>query len=206
MKTNCIMIGAVFSVSLFFCTTFSIAQAAPTANEVQTGISTLYARDPLAQSLCFRDGGYGSLFQANEVRNRCSDINYNSYNADAFTVGVEGGREGTIIDIGTSAELQRKYKYEETVGNGQGFASIQIKDGKIFILADRRAHTTQELERSDALLKARPSKDNWATVRLGSIYLLRTTDRNEKNYQQIVKLVVIAHVPNKSVTFRWQVL
>ncbi|MCC7306319.1 MAG: hypothetical protein IT173_02040 [Acidobacteria bacterium] len=206
MKTNCIMLAAVLSVSLFFCPTFSMAQAGPTAKEVKTGISTLYARDPLAQFLCFRDGGYGGVFYENEVRNRCSDLNYNSYNPDAFTVGFEGGREGTIIDIGTSTELQRKYKYEETVGNGQGFASIQVKDGKIFILADRRAHTTQELERSDALLKGRPSKDNWAPVKLGSIYLLRITDRNEKSYQQIVKLVVIAHVPNESVTFRWQVL
>jgi hypothetical protein len=44
---------------------------------VAGGVTTLYTLDPLAHTLCFADGKDGSVFQENEVRNRCSDIDFN---------------------------------------------------------------------------------------------------------------------------------
>src|ERR1700704_4764983 len=82
---------------------------------IKGGVITLYALDPLAQSFCFRDAGDGHMFQEHEVRNRCSDINFNSYYAEQFAVGIEGGRVGAIVDLGTADDLKKKYGYEETV-------------------------------------------------------------------------------------------
>src|SRR5436305_9581497 len=75
------------------------AQGQDRANEIKSDIITLYARDPLAQAFCFRDANYGKVFQEGEVRNRCSDITYGSYRADNLSVGVEGARQGIIIDL-----------------------------------------------------------------------------------------------------------
>lgn len=191
---------------VFACSALS-AQVREQSNEQgKTGIATLYVLDPLAQSLCFRDGGFGLIFQENETRNRCSDINFNSYRSNSFSIAVEGGKRGVIIDLGTSDELQKKYGYEETVGKGQGFASLQIKNGKVHILQDRRARTTQELSENAFLFQKSSSETESTSVKLGHIYLMRLTDKNEKDFESFVKLLVIAHVPNESVTIRWQIL
>lgn len=174
--------------------------------EMKSNISTLFALDPLAQSLCFRDSGPGLVFQSGEVRNRCSDLNFNSYAANSFTVGVEGGRRGVIIDLGTSSDLKTKYGFTETVGNGQGFASIDVANKKALILQDRKTRKMQELAESAELFSKPVSSSASAPVKVGHIYLMRVTDTNDKSFEMFAKLLVIAHVPNESVTVRWVVL
>jgi hypothetical protein len=169
-------------------------------------IATLYALDPLARAFCFDDGGYGQTFSDWSVYNRCSDIDFNTYNNGNFTVGIEGGRVGTIINLGSSADLQKKYKYQETMGNGQGFASIHRKNKTILILKDiAYNHTFQPMEESDALFRERRSEAS-VSVNLGHLYILRITDRSEPAFERIVKMLVIAYKPNESVTIRWEVL
>jgi hypothetical protein len=172
---------------------------------VKGGVTTLYALDPLAQSLCFRDAGDGSVFQQHEVRNRCSDLNYNSYYAEHFSVGVEGARLGAIIDLGTAEDLKEQYGYEETVGRGQGFASVHLEDGKVVILKDRRTREMQELKEASQIF-AKPTSVARAPVKVGHVYLARISDGYDNSFQLIVKLLVIAHVRGESVTFRWQSL
>lgn len=172
--------------------------------KVTGGFSTLYALDPLAQTLCFKDGQEGLVFQSNEVRNRCSDINF-TYYPGSFTVGVEGARLGAIVDLGSVIDLKQRYGYEETVGNGQGFASLRLEDGRILVLKDRKAQTTQELRESASLFQEGKSAAS-APIKLGDIYLVRITDHYDKSFQRIVKLIVIAYTPNESVTIRWQVM
>ena len=172
---------------------------------VTGGVATLFALDPLARTFCFADGKDGHLFQNNEVRNHCSDVDFNNYNAGSFTVGVEGGRVGRIIDLGSATELRQRYGYEETVGNGQGFASLRVEDGRVVILKDRRTQAVQELRESASLFQEGASGAS-APIRLGNIYLVRLTDQHDKAFQRIVKLMVIAYTPNESVTIRWQVL
>lgn len=77
---------------LLFGVNCALAQSSTIA-EVKTvgGIATLYAIDPLAHSFCFGDGREGGVFQQNEARNRCSDIDFNVYNEGSLTVGIEGG-------------------------------------------------------------------------------------------------------------------
>ncbi len=207
MKTT--LVSAVWAVTLTLSfLVFSLtlhAQNRDMTDHLKSGIVTLYAHDPLARSLCFRDGGYGSVFQQYEVRNRCSDINFHSYNADGLTVGVEGARQGVVIDLGSADELQKKYGYEETVGKGQGYASLRVSEGKVLIAQDRKARTTQELKETDLFQKP-SSAAQTAPVKVGHTYLMRITDHYEKGFEVMVKLLVIAHTPSEAVTFRWQIL
>ncbi|MGH9932659.1 MAG: hypothetical protein ACREA9_25930 [Pyrinomonadaceae bacterium] len=195
--------------TLFTCSICVFAQGVASKKVVEQtvkgGIITLYALDPLAQSFCFRDAGNGHVFQQHEVRNRCSDINYNSYNAEQFAVGIEGGRLGSIVDLGSTEDLKKEYGYEETVGGGQGFASVHLEDGKVVILQDRAERVMQDLKESTQLF-AQPAAVAIAPVKIGHVYMARITDRFDSSFQLLVKLLVIGHAPGESVTFRWQTL
>jgi hypothetical protein len=96
-------------------------------------IVTLYALDPLARTFCFGEGVYGHIFSDWNVYNRRSDIDFNNYYNGSFSVGIEGSKIGVIIDLGSNTDLQKKYKYGERVGKGQGFASIHRKNETILI-------------------------------------------------------------------------
>lgn len=176
-----------------------------TETKVIGGVTTLYALDPLAQSFCFRDADTGLVFTQHQVTNRCSDINYNSYYAEQFAVGIEGGRLGAIVDLGTGSDLNKEYGYQETVGGGQGFASVHREAGRVVILKDRRAQLMQDLKEAGQLF-TQAAPDAKAAVKIGHVYLARITDRDDKNFEVLVKLLVIGYVPGESVTFRWQAL
>ena len=197
----------VFIVVLFVgASQMTYTQVPPQSSERETGIATLFARDPLTQSLCFRDGGPGSIFQSGQTRNRCSDLNFDSYTANAFSVGIEGGRQGVIVDLGTPQELKGKYGYSETVGSGQGFASINVRNGKGLILKDYKSGQLQELAESAQLFRNPPDRYSSIPVKIGHVYLIRVTDRHDKAFEVLAKILVIAHVPGESVTIRWSLL
>lgn len=200
------LIRGLVAAGVFFASfTIILAQEGPKRTVVETngGVATLYGLDPLSQSFCFSVPGEGHLFQQHAVRNRCSDINYTSYRSEHFSVGIEGGRYGNLVDLGTAEDLKKKYGYQETVGGGQGFASIHLEDGKVVILKDRRSEAMQDLEESK-LLFGETAKPAEAPVKLGHIYLARITDQDDRSFQLLVKLLVIAYVPGESVTLRWQ--
>jgi hypothetical protein len=204
------LIRSAVVVGLFLVSSSLVAaQGVTNAPEIEPvtpgGVTTLYALDPLAQSFCFRDAGTGLVFQKNEVRNRCSDINYNSYYAEHFAVGIEGARLGAIVDLGTTEDLKKKYGYEETVGGGQGFASVHFENGKLVILKDRNSREMQNLKEATQIF-GQPTPGAKAPVKLGHIYLARIADGRDTNVQVLVKLLVVAHVPGESVTIRWQPL
>lgn len=182
------------------------AQSARPSSDVSTGIATLFARDPLTQSLCFRDGGGGHVFRDGLTRNQCSDLNFNSYNANSFSVGVEGDRRGVIIDLGTPDDLTAKYGFRETVSKGQGFASIDVKNGRALILKEYKTGELQPLAESAQLFTGSLKSVASAQVKLGHIYLMRITDSNGAADETFAKVLVIAHVPNESVTVRWQLI
>ncbi len=165
-----------------------------------TGVTTLYSLDPLAQTLAFDTGEFGRVFQGHSVRNWQSDIDFDQYVKGAFSIGVESGREGRIVDLGTPAELQAKYGYQERVGGGQGFASIHCADGEIRIRAAGDESSMQTLLEASALFGEGTSS---AEVCTGHVYLVRLVDRYEPDFQRIAKLLVLAYAPGESVTFRW---
>jgi hypothetical protein len=168
-------------------------------------ITTLYANDPIAHSLCFADGKEGGVFQDGEPRNRCSHIEFDAYKVGNLSVGIEGGEVGRILDLGTDDELSKHYGYQQTVGKGQGFASIEFRDNKLLIVKDRRAGTRQELTEGAQLFEASRGMSS-AEAKPGHIYLARITDRNNKDFQILVKLLVLTAQPGELVTFRWELL
>ena len=169
-------------------------------------IVTLYALDPLARTFYFADGEYGQTISDGSVYNRRSDIDFNNYNNGSFSIGIEGNEVGTIIDLGSSADLQRKYKYDETVGNGQGFASIHRKNHTLLIAKNNAySHVYQVMEESAELFQQGISTAS-APVNFGHLYVLRITDQSEPAFERIVKMLVISYKPNESVTIRWKLL
>jgi hypothetical protein len=174
--------------------------------EVQGGMATLYALDPLSHAFCFGDGQEGYAVYQGEIRNRCSDIEFNSYNVGGFTVGNEGGRLGNIVDLGAADELRQKYGYEESsLATGTGFTSLRVENRKVVILKDRKAHTVQELTESKELFSEGKALAT-LPVKLGHTYLVRLTDAWNKSFQLLVKIIVVAYRPDESVTIRWQIL
>jgi len=169
----------------------------------ETGVSTLYFRDPLSRSMSFASGGEGGVFQDFMVKNHGSDIDFGHYSANEFTVGIEGGRQGAIVDIGSSVSLQEQYGYSETVGRGQGFASIRLHDGQFVILKDYQLQTTQALQGVDTLLGEPGDANASVPVHTDHVYLMRLTDRHEPTFERIVKFQVIAYTPGESATIRW---
>lgn len=194
-------------VLLLWHTPSGIVKAADDRTEYQVsgGIAVLYAMDPLTQSLCFTDGRAGRAFQDYQVKNRCSDLDFNTFKGAGFSAGVEGARLGNIVDLGDARDLSRRYGYRETVGQGQGFASLNLQSGKVLILKDYPSISMQPLT-ENALLFQEGKVLAGAPVALGHIYLLRLTDGYDKSFQRLVKFMVLAYSPGQSVTIRWQVL
>ena len=199
------------SIGLFSCllvfASLSFGQTKVSGEEQtgQGGIITLYAIDPLATTLCFEDGKVGNVVQYNQIRNRCSDVEFNAYYPGNFTVGVEGSHVGTIIDLGTGEELRQKYGYSESsLMKGTGFVSLHLENQKIVVLKEERK-SFQDLKETEQLFQKGKSLAT-APVKAGHIYLVRITDDQDKTYERLAKMVVIAYHANESVTIRWQVI
>jgi len=169
------------------------------------GLVTLYQRDPLAAKVSFATGAYGSVFQDHQVKNQQSDLDFGHYHANQFSVGIEGGRVGAIVDLGTPETLQQEYGYRESVGGGQGFASIRMEKGRLVILADFARQTTQPLRNTSALFgELRPQAH--APIQDNHVYVLRIRDEHDRQFERLAKLLVVRYEPGVSVTLRWQAI
>lgn len=174
--------------------------------QARGAIFTLYALDPLARALCFRDGREGVMFRSNRVTNRCSDLSFTLAGGGSLVTGIEANRVGAIIDLGTADELRERYGYDDADGGGEGFASLRNQGDKLVILKeDSPEEKLQPLREAQALFATARSSAN-APVKLGHIYLLRIADTKDSSFQLIVKLLVISYRPNESVTLRWELL
>lgn len=187
-------------------------QAQATPDEKQSpqprkrgGVFTLYALDPLARTLCFTDGKEGMTVINNDWGNRCSDLSFTLANGGAFLAGFEVNRLAAIVDLGTPDELRERYGFEDASGGGTGFASLHLVGDKIVVLKqDLSKPEYQPLQEAQKLTETVPSAT--AQIKLGHIYIVRIADKKDTNFQQLVKLMVIAYRPEESVTLRWESL
>jgi len=170
------------------------------------GVFTLYIHDPLARTMCFSDGKEGFAFINNEYRNRCSDLSYTLAGSGSLVSGIEVNRVAAIVDLGPPHELRRRSGFEDAPNGGTGFASLHLNGDKIMILKqDFGKPEYQPLpEGSQLFTELTPSAS--APIKLGHIYLVRIADKKDTNFQQLVKLMVIAYRPEESVTLRWESL
>ena len=167
------------------------------------GISTMYAIDPLARTLCLSDGKEGMAFSNTNWVNRCSDLSFAGSN---LLSGIEADRLSAIVDLGTGDELSSRYGFEDAQGGGTGFASIHLQGDKVMVLKqDLGKQEFQSLQEGSKLFTELGSNVA-APIKLGHIYLVRTAGKKDRSIQQIVKLMVIAFRPDESVTLRWELL
>ena len=197
----------ILSLSLSSAVSASRSTSAPTQSSASSNgrLSTLRFHDPISHSMKFELDEDGSIFQDNELKNADSDIDFGHYRRNSFTVGIknsiEDGSRGAILDLGSEKDLQREFGFYETLGGGQGFASLRLEGRNLFILKDYRARTTQVLGSIYRLLDD-PAELSSAPVLLGHIYIVRLTDVDDPSYEKIVKFKVVEYTPEESVTIR----
>jgi hypothetical protein len=175
------------------------SRAVPAGPAQKGGIVTLYALDPVASTFCFADGEYGQVLSDQGVGNRCSDIAFDSFKKSSFTVGVEGSVIGTILDLGTAQDLQKRYGGPGGVGGNHGFASIHRKEQAVF------TDGPEPIKESAQVFRQGGSNAS-AQVKFGHIYLVRLTGERGKPFEYVVKMMVIAYTPDQLVTIRWEML
>lgn len=132
-------------------------------------------------------------------------MDFGHYTRGEFSVGVEGRRIGSIIDLGSAQELQARYGYRETIWGGQGLASLRIEAKEVRILADYEDQSTHSLGSIDSVFGEMETISS-APIHVGHTYLVRLSDRHDTDFQRIVKFLVLRHEPDISVTLRWQVM
>lgn len=177
-----------------------------TKEKASTGLVTLYPQDPLGSTFGFLQGRYGHIIQDHICKNSGSDIVYDAYFPGELVVGIEGGRQGVILDLGTYKDLAKRYGYTETGGGFQGWSSLRFKNKELVILKNYEKQSTQLLQESSALYRPQKTSMGHAPVKLGHNYLIRITERGDPDFELVVKLKVVALLENQSVTIRWAVL
>ena len=188
-------------LALLFVICLAEAALAQTSTEIGTGeIATLYAQDPITSHLSLNDGKPGAVIQGSLLFNRDSQLSFDTYTKDSFRVGIQGGEQGGIVDLGSADELRSRYGYSETVGNVQGFTSIHLEDGRAMIVKDYRTKTFQVLREFDKLGRDRVGGDT-APVVVGHTYLVHIKENGKVKIN--AKLKVLAFVPGQYVTIRW---
>ena len=171
----------------------------------QGELVTLYAADTNTDSMNFFTGGPGGIIQDHQVKNRGSQMNFDGYYANAFTVGIQGGERGYIVDLGSSVELAERYQYNETVGYNLGFASIRFEAGQLVIQSDHPDAPTQPLVEG-AALSSQDRNANHAPTVFGHVYLARIQRGEDPAKDLYIKFKVVEHIPNQSATIRWMQL
>jgi hypothetical protein len=203
----------VSTALIAFCTPQVLrAQTPTTPDEKQTqprktsGIFTMYVLDPLARTLCFKDGKEGMIFQNNQWENRCSDLSYSPAGGGHLVSGIEINRVAAIVDLGTSNDLRERYDFEDAENGGLGFASLRLDGGKITIAQGDLTKLSSQPLKEAAQLYADAKAAASAPIKMGHIYLVRLADTKDKGFERIVKLMVISFRPDEAVTLRWELL
>lgn len=173
-------------------------QAAP----VSGGLATLHLLDGETCSMSLLTGAPGGVVQDHELRNRGSHLVFGRYHAGEFTVGIQGGEAGTIVDLGTAEELRQRFGYGDTVPGRQGFSSLHLDGRRLLIRGPQGGEPFQPCPDADAVFAA--GGGDHAPVALDHVYVLRITDRNDQDSELLAKLHVVGLVEGQSVTLRWE--
>jgi hypothetical protein len=166
---------------------------------------TLYQHDFLRRSISLATGEYGLAIEDYQVKNLDSELDFGGYYPNLLLAGVQGGQVGRLIDLGTGDELAQRYGYQETVGGGQGFASIHFEGQQLVILQDYATQTFQPFTDGARLYHAAPpALSQPIAVEVGHIYLVDIRDKNDPTFRRFAKLIVTAHTDDEQVTIAWE--
>lgn len=149
-----------------------------------SGVTTLFAKDPLRSTYDFDRADYGAVIQDGMVRIRGMHITYGTYEDGAFAVGKYGGETGVILDLGTDAEVAARIGAPQTVGGGQGFAGLSLTE------------TTFNDATGNALFEQVGEGASRAKVNEGHVYVLRIDRSGAGTAGFVIKLLVVARQPS----------
>jgi hypothetical protein len=171
---------------------------------VTGGLATLRPLDGETCSLSLLTGAPGGVVQDHELRNRASHLEFGRYNPGEFTVGIQGGESGRIVDLGTAEELRQRFEYTDTLPGRQGSSSLHLRDGR-FAIRGRTGdgEPFQACPDADRVL-AEAAVPHHAPVALDHVYVLRITDRHDPQFELVARLHVVGLEPGQSVTLRWE--
>lgn len=169
------------------------------------GLTTIWLLDGMADSISLKTGEPAGVVQDHELRNKDGQLDFGGYHAGEFTVGIQGGESGRIVDLGAESELSERYSFEDTVGGGQGFASIHFAEGGFRIRSGTDSAKGQACAEAAAVFADDP-RGNHAPIQLDHVYIVRIVDRHDEAYELLAKLHVVGHQPGQSVTIRWEQL
>lgn len=198
--------GAVIVVVLLFATWSTNRAGGPQAGPIRT--VTLRANDFFWSGVDLIDGSRGGAVQDREAKNAGKHIEFGNYFENEFTVGIQGGESGAILDLGHWEDLSDREGYQETVGGGQGFNSIHFRNGELVILDTRNPNTYRKFEQGDEFVNTQPTfSTSHAPARLGHIYLVRVLDDHDPSFEIIAKILVVGGSrEGKEATILWEVL
>lgn len=161
------------------------------------GLVTMWALDGISNTLNLLTGEPGHVEQDHEVRNANSHLDFGNYFPGEFTVSIQGGDAGGIVDIGSEKALQDQYGYGETVGGGRGFASLHVEQDAFVVRGGALG------PEADAVLSAHGINEHVPIV-LDHIYVVRIVRTDDAKAEIVVKLHVVDFQPGRSVTVRWE--
>jgi hypothetical protein len=185
MKQAQILVRSLLALAVLALLLSALPRPAPGDEAAAGSINTLYASDPLENSLDFHTGRPGLVVQEGEVRNRDSHICL-GYAPDSLAVAIQGGDKGAIVDVGTLVQCATATSTRITGNGGNAFVSIGA--------AWARTHEGLQQTTVNAT----------APARSGHVYLVRIA--REGKPDMLAKLLVLEFRPGESVTFRWQLL
>jgi hypothetical protein len=186
------LLGAVAlgAVGVFgsFALTSSISASEVRQNPVlqqddRSTVVTLLSHDDIRCSYSFRDKDVGMLFREGQIFNRGSEIMYDRYGSNVLAVAVEGGTEGTIVDLG-----------DLKTGN---------PPQSIFWSLSRSGDKVMETDLAAMSLRSSAT----AAAVLGHTYVIKCVAKDGKGSRSwYVVLKVIDLEPGRSMTMRWRYL
>ncbi|MBM3960574.1 MAG: hypothetical protein FJ306_01520 [Planctomycetes bacterium] len=153
-------------------------------------LTTLRSLDDLTATLGFPGGEYGTAVAGNEVCNRNSHLTYDRFTKNALVVGIQGGSEGVIQDIGD-------VRTRSTASSVLPF--LQLRDGVVFDTSSEKSAVPE----AGISLQGRARGAATAEAKLGHVYLVRIDEAN-KSLFAAVRIVELE--PGQSVTLRWRML
>lgn len=175
--------------------------------ELLGGVARMYVHDPEAHSLSLLTGEPGGVLEGNGIFNHDSHLRF-AHDASWFEVGVQAGQDGALLDLGTASHMSSAYGYEETIGAGEGFASLRWQDQQLWIsgpTGNRAA--VQPVLGQERLFETDPAAGTErAWIQLGHTYVARIWSRNDPDFVLVTKFKVIEHHPGMATTVRWEVL
>ncbi len=168
-------------------------------------VTTLYRHDPFRNALSLETGEWGARPVGNRLELRDADLAFGQPEG-GFQVGLSDDRLGQILDLGTLERLGEHYGYEEEIDAGRLWASIHFEHDALVVEDTESPDRSVELKEYDELMKLRPRTLDRREVRSGHVYLVRLTDRQDRSFERVAKILVLEHVPGESVTIRWATL